>query len=219
MNLERIHACLDGDLPLDELSQTERARLVELQSAIDSSVAELRGEVAPDLSARVMAQISATPRPAPRASRAEKAAGLLRRLFWEPHTLVFRPVYGWSVAILLAAALFWEAPIDAPVSPVHTAAATAEEPAIYVQFRLTAPEADQVQLAGSFTDWQPQIELHQSAPGVWTAMVPLDPGVHDYTYVVNGDQWVVDFAAPQVDDGFGGLNNQIALLEPETLRS
>ena len=85
---------------------------------------------------------------------------------------------------------------------------------LYVQFRLEAPEASTVRLAGSFNGWKPTYELREAAPGVWTALVPLDPGVYDYTFVVDGKQWVPDPYAPQVDDSFGGTNSRLFLPAP-----
>jgi hypothetical protein len=41
--------------------------------------------------------------------------------------------------------------------------------------------------------------------------VPLRPGVHDYAFVVDGERWVADPNAPQVDDSFGGTNSRISL--------
>ena len=58
-----------------------------------------------------------------------------------------------------------------------------------VQFRLQAPQASDVRLAGTFTNWQPQYELHEAAPGLWTITLPLPLGVHDYVFIVDGQQW------------------------------
>jgi 1,4-alpha-glucan branching enzyme len=82
---------------------------------------------------------------------------------------------------------------------------------VYVQFRIRVPDARSVQLAGTFTGWKPAYALSRSANGEWTALVPLRPGVHDYSFVVDGDVWVADPNAPQVDDSFGGTNSRISL--------
>ena len=87
------------------------------------------------------------------------------------------------------------------------------DPQVFVQFRLDA-SASRVQLAGSFTNWEPRFDLHQSAPGIWTITVPLTQGVHDYAFVVNGKQWIPDPYAPHIDDGFGGTNSRLALMSP-----
>ena len=38
---------------------------------------------------------------------------------------------------------------------------------------LRAPEAREVAIAGTFTGWKPAELLRETAPGVWTALVPL----------------------------------------------
>ncbi|MDP2321307.1 MAG: glycogen-binding domain-containing protein [Acidobacteriota bacterium] len=98
-------------------------------------------------------------------------------------------------------------------------AGSALEPRFFVQFRLDAPDATDVRLAGSFTDWQSRYELHQTAAGIWTITLPLSLGVHDYAFVVDGQRWLADPYAQHVDDGFGGMNSRIALLSPDVPRS
>jgi 1,4-alpha-glucan branching enzyme len=91
----------------------------------------------------------------------------------------------------------------------------AHKPVTFVQFQLHAPDAEGVRLAGTFTDWQPMHELHQVFPGVWTVILPLSAGVHDYAFLVNGGDWVADPYVPVVQDGFGGQANRMALLPPQ----
>jgi hypothetical protein len=95
-------------------------------------------------------------------------------------------------------------------------AAEAESPSpVFVQFRLHAPGAARVQLAGSFSEWRAEYSLHETSGGVWVVTVPLQSGIHDYSFVVDGSRWVVDPYAPAVDDGFGGSANRLSLLAPE----
>jgi 1,4-alpha-glucan branching enzyme len=84
--------------------------------------------------------------------------------------------------------------------------------AVRVRFRLDAPSASSVSLVGGFTGWQPTVRLRQEAPGVWSAVVPLEPGVHDYAFVIDGSEWVLDPLAQRVNDGFGGQNSRVAVL-------
>ena len=56
-------------------------------------------------------------------------------------------------------------------------------------FSFRAPEAMSVQLVGDFTHWQDQpINLQREADGVWRATVKLEPGMHHYRFLVDG-QW------------------------------
>jgi hypothetical protein len=146
----------------------------------------------------------------------------LAGLIWTPRRveLQWRPAY--AVAAAAAVILFlivlpygWRTPAAAPRS---LAAAGDPDLRLFVQFRLDAPDAMDVRLAGSFTNWQPRYELHQASPGLWTITLPLSAGVHDYVFVVDGQRWVADPYAQMVDDGFGGVNSRIALVAPDNPR-
>jgi hypothetical protein len=212
--IERIHRHLDGDEADAPLSPEESARAGELSRTLDAAAAHLRAVPAPDLAARVMA---ALPRQAPARVPAWRAAlGWL----WNPRLvrLTFRPAYalaGGCFAVAAAAIVLPRLDGDAPAVAAAASAPAAQvsgAPVVYVQFRLEAGNARQVALAGTFTGWQPTLELRETEPGVWTALVPLKPGVHDYVFVVDGTRWMPDPNAPQqVDDSFGGTNSRLSL--------
>ncbi len=81
------------------------------------------------------------------------------------------------------------------------------------EFRLGGYEnAGAVYVTGSFTDWAPDpgsgAHVMSLQGNVWTATVPLDPGVHLYKFIVDGSNWISDPDNPScVDDGFGGCNS------------
>ncbi|CAA9358304.1 MAG: hypothetical protein AVDCRST_MAG68-4158 [uncultured Gemmatimonadetes bacterium] len=204
---ERIHAHLDGDIPLHALTPAERARLAEMEDALGAAVRHLRAVPSPELAGRVMA---ALPAHAPR--RRGALDGALDWL-WRPRTLrlVFRPAYGVAGALAATAAVAVLPSVDAPGEPAPVETLAAAAPPVYVQFRLEAAGAQKVALAGTFTGWQPAVQLRETAPGEWSAVVPLRPGVHDYAFVVDGRRWVADPHAAQVDDSFGGVNSRISL--------
>jgi hypothetical protein len=206
---DRIHQHLDGDAGVP-LSPGERAAADAVARTLDAAAAHLRAVPAPDLATRVMA---ALPAQAPAVPAWRRAAGWL----WNPRPvrLTFRPAYAFAGAAFAAVAALVvptpDRPDTAPVAVVAPAQTTAA-PVVYVQFRLESAQARQVALAGTFTGWQPTLQLQQKEPGVWTALVPLKPGVHDYVFVVDGERWIPDPNAPQqVDDSFGGTNSRISL--------
>lgn len=213
---DQIHACLDGEHPRSVLSLTEVDELVRLEEAADTAVGYIRTAPIPDFTARVMACL---PEPQRAPSRSEQLTAQLRaafQWFWTPRELVLRPrpAYAFGAAFtLLVLALGGPIRMILPASPEGALAASGSVP-MYVQFRLDAPGASQVSLAGSFTGWQPRYELREVAPGVWTAMVPLKPGVHDYLFMVDGEQWIPDPVARPVEDGFGGTNSRLFLARP-----
>lgn len=217
---DRIHAYLDGDLPRDQLTAEELAEAEAFALRLAATEAELRDVPVPDFTASVMGAIHAEDGGIAHPRR--PVWDRLRQWFWSPRplTLQWRGAYAFAPVAALALILALGVLDGSPAAPpAEVASAPEAEPAqaaptLYVQFRLEAPQARSVELAGSFTDWAPDYQMTESAPGVWTAMVPLDPGVHDYTFVVDGEQWVADPYAPQIDDDFGGQNSRLFLPPP-----
>lgn len=221
---ERIHKVLDGELSRAELTPAEQALLAEYEATLGAAAHAVPRFQAPDLAASVMARIAALEAPAAAPARPARARSSLAALLdWlvTPRPIAFRPAYALAAAGIGAIALFAVLPQSGPAeAPMAVAAPeTAAPPEIYVHFRLDAPEASSVHLAGDFTGWEPTYELHQSQPGVWTVVVPLEAGVHDYQFVIDGETWTPDPLATAVDDGFGGRNSRLSLLPPERIRA
>jgi len=147
---------------------------------------------------------------------------------WRPRLVLVtcRPAFafgGAAIVVILLLALGGlmvepEVDVSSQVAGVSSNPAPAARTQVLVQFRIDAPEARQVALVGEFTNWQPIYPMKRSEPGIWTVVVPLEPGVHDYGFVVDGERWVPDPLAPSVEDGFGGLNSRIAVLTPDPRR-
>lgn len=108
-----------------------------------------------------------------------------------------------------------EAPVDAPGdAPGH---APGDAPAdayehVLVRFAVRVPHASQVSVAGDFNAWNARQTPLQDpeGDGVWYALVPVQPGVHQYMFVIDGETWIADPLSGQtVDDGFGQRNSLI----------
>ncbi|MEK8022620.1 MAG: alpha amylase N-terminal ig-like domain-containing protein [Candidatus Hydrogenedentota bacterium] len=72
--------------------------------------------------------------------------------------------------------------------------------------------AKMVSVAGSFNGWNPSAAKLSDADGdgIWTVDVPLPAGKHQYKFVVNGIDWLVDPANPmKMEDGLGGSNSVV----------
>jgi hypothetical protein len=227
---ERIHRYLDGEISFDDLSPDDQREAEEYGVAIGEAVTAFREEPAPDLTSTIMGRIAreeaaiassgAVGPAAHRRAENRAHAGWLAWL-WQPRPIRVRPAYALAMAAALAGVILVPGPRAQPDGAMPPAAAgpavadAAERTTVYVQFRLDAPDASSVRLAGTFTGWEPAYTLHETAPGVWSILVPLTPGVHDYSFVIDGGEWVPDPAAPQVEDGFGGENSRVAILLPE----
>ena len=79
----------------------------------------------------------------------------------------------------------------------------------YIVIRYYNPDAEYVMIAGDFNDWDPEsLEMYEVGDGWWEAVLELEPGVYQYKFVVNGEEWESDpNAFAYVDDGFGGKNS------------
>jgi hypothetical protein len=95
-------------------------------------------------------------------------------------------------------------------SPADRAAALGADSAV-VQFVFHAPAAAGVAVAGSFNGWNPTATPLARLDGVWTITLALPAGRYEYAFVVDGQRWLADPAAPAVDDGFGRRNSVIAV--------
>lgn len=75
-------------------------------------------------------------------------------------------------------------------------------------FSYRAPTALSVMLAGDFTHWQKEpIPMKRGKDGIWKSSVALEPGVHHYRFLVDG-QWQDDPECElRVSNPYGGENS------------
>ena len=81
-----------------------------------------------------------------------------------------------------------------------------------VEVVLAAPQAAAVTIVGDFNGWDPQRTqlVRSSHEGLWRARLKLAPGVYQYSFVLDGSDWVSDpLAKTALSDGFGGKNSVI----------
>jgi len=73
--------------------------------------------------------------------------------------------------------------------------------------------ASSVWLTGSFVAWAANpgggaIELEQGIDGAWTGSYAFGAGTHQYKFVVDGSNWILDATNPNTaDDGMGHTNS------------
>jgi hypothetical protein len=206
----RIDSYLDGDLKRSDLTGVERADADQTEAVIDAVRGALHARPLPDHTPAVMAQVALT---RPRHTARWKLVVIdAANALWTARKISFhvRPAWVVLTAFLCASAATHRA-WPQPGATLDTAVPNPPGPTLLVQFRLEIP-ATNVRLAGSFTNWEPKFELREAAPGVWTALLPVPLGVHDYAFLVDGRLWYPDPYAPQVSDGFGGRNSRLALV-------
>lgn len=181
-------------------TDSDEARLVELMRSLEEDVRAPAG-----FHAAVMREVENVP-----ASPWRRA--MVRTMDWwlRPRSVRVSPAMGALAVAASAVLLFlW------PVSP-DGAGSGPRATQVVTRFVLVAPEASSVHLTGDFMSWSREgIELEDlRGSGVWTADVPLPPGVYQYTFVIDGTRWVPDpTALSQVDDGFGQVNSVVIVPE------
>lgn len=113
--------------------------------------------------------------------------GLVR--FLKPLTFA---AAGFSAAVLILFTFF-----QSPVPPLPNN-----------RFVLFEPAADQVELAGSFTEWQ-RISMNRIGnSGYWELNLPVASGEHRFSYILNNDRRIADPTLPAREkDDFGGENS------------
>jgi len=201
-----VKQLLDGELSLDELPpelRPEAAEAVRLVGAVDRTPVVL----SPALDERVMAVVRRHA-----ASRTRRAWHWLTTPRDVELRLRLRPAV-WAGALALAAgvALLLLAPGTTPV-PASVAHSGAHD-SVFVRFVLYAPGARHVAVAGTFNQWNLNAAplARAGTSGVWTTTLALPVGQHQYAFVVDGERWVADPAAPAIDDGFGRRNSMVAV--------
>ncbi len=222
---DRMQRALDGELTRDELTAAEAAELDESNALFAGVLRSISPRPLPRLGTAVLRRIDAVEEsaisPWSRSATTQRSSGLSGWL-WSPtrFSISLRPAYAISVAAVVAVIIGVRGVNNAdqvPEKPGVVTAAGLQE--VLVQFRFEAPHARAVSLAGDFSNWSPTYTLRRSEPGVWTIVVPLKPGVHAYSFIVDGEKWIPDPAAPAMADGFGGMNSRIAVLASDTKRS
>ena len=81
-----------------------------------------------------------------------------------------------------------------------------------VRFLADFPRATEVRVTGTFSDWSAQgTPLYRRSDGRWECILPLEPGDHEYRYIVDGT-WLPDpHNAVVTANEFGGANSLIAV--------
>lgn len=211
---DRLHRALDEESSSHELPPRLVAELEEMRALLTGVSRAIPEEPIPDLGAAVLGRIRALDAAAPpRVAQPSRVGSWL--LARRDLSLSIRPIYAIAAALVLAVAIgFATARGNRPRNSTVAANTTRAE-LVLVSFRLEAPRAQNVALAGDFSNWTPAYAMQRSAPGVWTIVVPLSPGVHEYSFVVDGKRWVPDPTAVAKPDGFGGVNSRIAVLKPD----
>ena len=207
----RLQAYLDGELRLEDLPAALRERAGEWDRLL-GQVARSGPAGAPlGFEREVMEALRkeiGSPVPQESAGRTSRPAWLEWAV--RPRSVRVSPIAALAMAAALALV------VTRPWSGADSVGPEADvDGRVFVQFVVEAEGARSVQLAGDFSDWQPLVELADpDGDGTWSGRVPLEPGVHEYMFVIDGTEWMADpNATGSRDDGFGRKNSLLAVSE------
>ncbi|HKK46812.1 MAG TPA: glycogen-binding domain-containing protein [Balneolaceae bacterium] len=149
------------------------------------------------------------------------------RQLWVPKQIQWRPAYAFIVALLVMVSLSYPLYLGQSGKMQQTSQNTtqtkmgdsvqevsARVDQVMLRFVYIDGDANSVAVAGDFSNWKPvQLDKHMvNGKEVWTGLVSMSRGEHDYMFIENGTKWVTDPLAPVTrDDGFGNKNAVIYL--------
>lgn len=82
-----------------------------------------------------------------------------------------------------------------------------------VTFEIQAQPGSTVHVAGTFNDWTPEEHplRDQNGDGIFSTVIPLPPGRHEYKFVING-VWCIDPECTEwVRNEYGSLNSVVTV--------
>jgi len=231
-----VQRFIDGDLSEDEVQQAlhhiaddaEARALLHFELRMTQALAATESRAAPeDFATRTMDAVAREPAP----GEDSDTLGAQLRSWWAAMTgavtLRVRPLPA-MVAVLLLSIGAWALWSTGPagrqegarstIATASTESGTVQQTAtqvssngqtVWVRFLYPNSEADSVAVAGDFSQWEPVALSPRTVDGktVWTGLVPVSRGEHEYQFLINGDRWVPDPLAPVTrSDGFGAKN-------------
>ncbi|MCK4413773.1 MAG: isoamylase early set domain-containing protein [Candidatus Eisenbacteria sp.] len=189
---------------------------------LERVVAELRAPVPDDGEGprRIMDAVRRLPPPETRIQK-RRAADSGWRWWLRPRPIMVRPAVAvlWvalTMAVVLVGSLLPRG--TAPPESVGVGGVPVVDFALQsMPFVFVDESATEVSLVGDFNDWDPTATLmvRQGADGIWVVVVPLPPGRHVYSFVVDGKTWLPADGAPRVPADEFGTPGSVILVDDE----
>ncbi|HAE37450.1 MAG TPA: hypothetical protein DCG57_02290 [Candidatus Riflebacteria bacterium] len=88
--------------------------------------------------------------------------------------------------------------------------ATTGGPGVDKEFTYESATATKVSIVGNFNDWNKDANPLNKEDGVWKTSLNLKPGKHEYQFVINDTDWIVDpKQAVSVKNKYEGMNSVV----------
>lgn len=229
-----VQRFLDGDLSEDELQEAlhriaddpEARSLLQFELRMTQNLAASRSaQPSPDFTSQTMKRLAETEAAEP--SLQDRLANWWEAITRPLITIPVRPAYVLALLVLAIAVVWGAGPLSPPApsttsKPVRTnttvqtadASTRPQSETVWARFVYMDSDADSVAVAGDFSQWEPIPLSPRTVNGktVWTGLVPISRGEHEYQFVINGEKWVTDPLAPvKHEDGFGAKNAVLKL--------
>lgn len=118
---------------------------------------------------------------------------------WRLRVPLLRPAAIFAAGLAAALLIFWMLP-TAPETPAH------------YRFVLYQPQAQRVDLTGSFTGWSNVPLRRIGESGYWEVTLNVPPGEHRFSYILEDGRRMPDPTIPAREkDDFGGENTILDL--------
>ena len=82
-----------------------------------------------------------------------------------------------------------------------------------VEFKISAPKANWVGIAGNFNGWKPEtLTAKKDKAGVWRATAAVPMGTYEYKFVVDGS-WITDPSCSRRTINSFGTENSVLVVK------
>lgn len=178
--------CLTSLYIDDEMDLDEKVQFIENIRKSDDMYREALDLLAQE---RLLRCALAAPKTVPAARPGWKS---VLKLWWAAY---FRPLAAAAAGLAVGFLLFVVYPAPDP-QPQKS------------RFVIFLPKARQVELSGTFTEWQRLPMQPVGRTGYWELNMPLTSGEHRYVFILDNDQRITDPTQPHREwDDFGGENS------------
>lgn len=203
---QELHAYLDGEVRFEDLSPDLQDEARRWDRALSEPEPGAQAGIAPSwVESAVMAEVMAEAEvPADTTTASESKNGGFLDWLIRPRSISISPLFG---GVSFAALAFLLTVVGSSEGGDSVAGGD-EGTRVLVQFVFEAPSARSVSVAGDFNAWgEDGLLTDADGDGVWTGRFEVEPGVHEYMFVIDGTEWVTDPGAESYrDDGFGSRN-------------
>jgi hypothetical protein len=170
----------------DEMNLDEKVQFIENIRKSDDAFRQAIDLIAQE---RLLRCALALPSPNPVTRTGLKK---ILKIWWAAH---FRSLTSAAAGLLAGLLLFILYPTPTPLPQTN-------------RFVIFLPQARQVELSGTFTEWRRLPMQPVGRTGYWELNIPLTPGEHRYVFIINNDQRITDPTQPHREhDDFGGVNS------------